>query len=387
MPFSPTPFVPALAVLSAIALPAAHANTVTQGAAPAVAAAPAQTVARIDYSYWDEALRYFVYRMGRSDRRAAPYLAPRTGTRLVYGHESRLRLEGNRVAFSLLDAQQVAALTAYREDLQAIADQVGIANLPRNEQLAFWINLHNVAVIEQIALAYPVKSPSRIKFGPDRLPLDEAKFITVGGTTLSPKDIRTRIVYPGWKDPKVVYGFFRGEIGGPTIQREAFTGNNVSALLNDSASEFVNSLRGTEKQGGTLRVSTLYAEAAPYFFPDFENDLRAHLRRFATPELRDQIQRTSRILPTISDNDVSDLAGGEEDPELLLMDEATDRSEGKNPNGTVAPRGRPQPGIARNISRLAEERDTKINRMLRRGELVGKVTVIDGEGESGEEVE
>lgn len=383
---SPYSLVATIAALTVLTLPV-HASTVSQPATHPAPPGQATQAPRIDYTYWDEALRFFVYRMGRSDRRAAPYLTARTGTRLIYGHESRLRLEGNRVAFSLLQQDQVAALTAYRQDLEQIADQVGIANLPRNEQLAFWLNLHNVAVIEQIALAYPVKLTNRIRIGPEGLPLDEAKVITVGGRKLSPRDIRTKIVYPGWKDPKVLYGFFRGEIGGPTIQREAFTGANVSALLTDSASEFVNSLRGTEKQGRVLKVSTLYAEAAPFYFANLQSDLRPHLVRFASPELRGKIERTTLIKPSIIDHSISDLAGGEEDPELELIDRATDRSEGKNSNNVVAPQGRPHPGIARNISRLAEERDEKIQRMVRRGEIVGKVTVIEGEDEAGEIVE
>ncbi|ABC63980.1 hypothetical protein [Erythrobacter litoralis] len=76
---------------------------------------------RIDYSYWDQALKHFVYEMGRSDRTSARTVQPITGTLLVYGHESRLRLEGNRVAFSFLEPEQIAAISAYRRDLEQVA--------------------------------------------------------------------------------------------------------------------------------------------------------------------------------------------------------------------------------------------------------------------------
>ena len=142
----------------------------------------------IDYTYLDE---------------------PLIGTRFIYGHDSRLRLEGNRVAFSFL--------TEYRQDLERVGSTLDIKRFPRNEQLAFWFNLHNVAVIEALASRYPLTQTVDTKFGPDELPLDDAKLITIGGVPLSPRDIRERIVYANWKDRKVIYGFWRGEIGGPSI--------------------------------------------------------------------------------------------------------------------------------------------------------------------------
>ena len=111
----------------------------------------------------------------------------------------------------------------------------------------------------------------------EREPLDEARFITLRGVPVSLREIREKIVFRHWKDPKVIYGFWRGEIGGPSLQREAFNAENVGRLLVRGAADFVNSLRGTQELGGRLQVSELYKEATPFFFPDFERDLRAHL--------------------------------------------------------------------------------------------------------------
>ena len=221
----------------------------------------------LDYAVWDDALRYMVFRMGRSSREAAPSVEVGLTGRIKRGHQSRYRLEGNRVIFSFLEQDIIDSLTAYKKDLESIADQIDISSLPRNEQLAYWINLHNAAVIEQLAQQYPIRSPSLAKFGPDQLPLDEAKVISVNGVAMSPRDIRTRIVYPNWNDPKVIYGFFRGEIGGPSISGEAYTSRNVSRLLADNARDMVNSLRGVEKIGSTMHVSEIYEEARPFYFP------------------------------------------------------------------------------------------------------------------------
>lgn len=267
---------------------------------------------RIDYSIWDEALSYIVFRMGRSLRQDPGIPSPGLGSRRIYGHDSRYRLEGNRITFSLLNPKVIATFTEYREDLERTADLIEITSLGRNEQLAFWINLHNVAVIEQVALGWPVRQPRELQI--DGVPLDDARFITVRGVKMSPRDIRTRIVYPNWKDPRVIYGFFRGEIGGPSIQPDAFDGENVGTLLESGAHEFVNSLRGTQKSGVNLLVSRIYEEARPFYFRDWPTDLRAHVARFADDEVTAILNETSTVQANIYEADIADMAGGVREP-------------------------------------------------------------------------
>ena len=267
---------------------------------------------KIDYSIWDEAMKSLVISMGPSLRETAGSPPPSFGTRRQYGHVSRYRLEGTRLLFSFLDADIIASFTEYRKDLEATADKIDIQKLSRNEQLAYWINLHNVAMIEQIAQEWPVRQPREIMV--DGVPLNDAKFITVEGIGMSPRDIREKIVYKNWKNPMVIYGFWRGEIGGPSIQREAYNADNVSRLLDRTARDFVNSLRGTQKLGDTLQVSTFYQEAGPYYFPNFAADLREHLARFADTETSEILAATSKTEAVVSEPDIADLAGGVREP-------------------------------------------------------------------------
>lgn len=316
---------------------------------------------QIDYTIWDEALSYFVFRMGKSIREGSVRPEPLTGTRRVYGHDSRFRLEGNRVTFSYLDDEIIKSLTEYRQDLERTADIVDISKLGKNEQLAFWINLHNAAIIEQIALAYPVSQPASLIIGDSGLPLDDAPFITVSGVEMSPKDIRTKIVYQNWSNPKVIYGFFRGDIGSPSIQNEAYTARKVSDLLDKSGKDFVNSLRGTQKSGSVLEVSEIYDEARAYFFPQWPTDLKSHLRTLAETDVISIIDETTDVRSNVYERDIADLAKGERDPNygyLIVNDE---------PQGTRVPSA---------IARLLQERAQKINKLIRRDDLVGLVTVI-----------
>ena len=326
---------------------------------------PSGKETKFEYSFLDTALEYMVLRMWPSTRSGSSHpnsiIGSTIGSRLNWGHTSRYRLEGNRIVFSMLDEKDITPLTEYRQDLERLGSEIDIASLPRNEQLVYWMNLHNVAIIEQIAINYPVKSPSLPKFGPEQTPLDQAKVVTVDGIALSPHDIRTRIVYPNWNDPDVIYGFFRGDIGGPSIQRRAYTGENVAELLGSSARDFVNSLRGVESFGKNISVSKIYEEAAPFYFPGMDEDLRAHLAEHAAPEVSSLLARGGEFEINTYEDTVADLAGGEKESSYSYVEL------GGMPQSTR---------ISPSIARLLGQRQQKLERLLRDGELRGRVIVL-----------
>ena len=355
----------------------AEPPTIASGEAPAsdfARFAPRQnaTTTRLDFAVFDEALKFMVLSMYQSTREGLGRPAPGLGTNLTYGHTSRYRLEGNRIVFSYLEPEQIAPLTEYRQDLEQIGTQIDIASLPRNEQLAYWLNLHNVAVIEQIAVNYPVRSPSRMKLGADKTPLDTTRFINVDGVAMSPRDIRTKIVFPNWSDPNVIYGFFRGEIGGPSIQRRAYTGDNVTELLTNSAVEFVNSLRGIEAFGSNLLVSKIYEEAAPFYFPDMGADFRQHILVHAREDVAELVNRKPGVKFNAYEDDVADLAGGKREPTYneVVVDNGI--------NGQSVQSFR----VPQSVARTLGERAQKIEKLRREGLLRGRVIVLPQPGET-----
>lgn len=263
---------------------------------------------RLDYTAWSEALAAFVLSMGPPLRKMPVIVQGPMGTRIKIGHNSIYRLEGAMVGFSLIDREVMVNIARYRRELEDVADQVDIPSLPRNEQLAYWLNLHNVAMVEKIGENWPIHQPRELLI--DGVPLDEARFISVAGEALSLRDIRERVVFANWKNPAVIYGFWRGEIGGPAIQRAAFDGRSLSDQLDRAAHEFVNSRRGVERRGGTLHVSQLYAEAAPFYFTDFDADLRSHLARYVEGKVAEMLAETSRIDTTLREHDIADTSGG-----------------------------------------------------------------------------
>jgi len=274
---------------------------------------PKQMVfATLDYSIWDAALENVVLDFGPSTRRRARRPDPVVGTKFVRGHKSAYRLEGSRVTFSYLNDAYREGLREYRKDLESIATQVDITRFPKNEQLAFWFNLHNVALVEQIADAYPIDRPSNIKVRIDgvKTPLDEAKFMTVQGMKLSLRDIREKIVYENWSDPNVIYGFFRGNVGSPKLPRISYTSNEVEDMLAENATEFVNSLRGFHEASSARKISAIYEEAQPYFFPNWNSDLTSHLLEFAEREVIAEVNSGKPFKADRYDAIIADLSAG-----------------------------------------------------------------------------
>ena len=340
------------------------------GTAPLTQFAPRPTKrTRIDYQVWDEALKELVLYGGPSLRMRARKPEPFLGSRVTYGHTSPFRNEGNKVVFEYLNDDFKTVLDDYAKDLIRIGNDVDIPALSRNEQLAYWLNLHNVLIMREIAARYRIDKPSIIR-GWDGKRLHDTQVAEIDGVELSLRDIRERIVYPNWRDSRVIYGFWLGELGGPSIQRAAFDGPSVWNTLGVAADEFANSLRGVERRGTTLRVSKIYEDVAPWYFPDFERDVRAHLARFANDMTRIDLEEAEggRFKVALYENVIADLTAGDGEKEPLSNTESFAGGAFGNAN------------TFNTIDRAIIEQKQKFNELRERG-LTGTVIIEDIEPE------
>lgn len=263
---------------------------------------------KIQYGYWDTALGGIVLNLGKSVRRSAMRPAAALGSRRVTGHKSRYRLEGSRVIFSFLKPEQIDELGKYKEYLVGVANKHDLQSFSRDEQLAFWFNLHNVMVIETIARNYPVKHPSKIRIG-DK-PLHEAQLVTIKGVPLSLQNIREDIVYRNWPSADVIYGFYLGDIGGPALMNYAFTGENVKVVTHDLAEEFVTSLRGFQTTPLSRKISRLYEDVRPYYFSNWPVDLENHLLKYAGADLAAKTTKSKPLRIAKYETAIADIMGG-----------------------------------------------------------------------------
>ncbi len=297
------------AALSALCLMSAQASAadITPAQATRLTAGADEAGPRVDYEAFTMILNNIVFDVGHSNRRPAGPQLRITGSRISPESNSVYRYEGNRVALHLFEDIHGETISEYRAELEALPQQIALSALSRDEQLAYWLNLHNVVIIDLLQERYPLRRVDREQI--DGVALLDAPVVTVDGVTMSLNDIRLRVVAEHWDDPRVMYGFFLGAIGGPSLQDDAFTGARVWSQLESNAREFVTALRGVDSLGRRPRISPLYEDFAVLFAgPD---DLKAHLRTFANTEVRahiDAIEGAPDYLPF--DWNVADMTNG-----------------------------------------------------------------------------
>jgi hypothetical protein len=200
-----------------------------------------------------------------------------------------------------------AELAALREAMAQLGSQNGFNNLPTDEQLAYWLNLHNLLVIEQIASLYPVKILQDLYSGPAAI-IDKP-LVSVASQSLSLNAIKTSKILPlAGRRPEVIYGLYEGYISGPSIRNEPFTGQNLHAALQQNAVEFVNTSRGTYAGQNEFRASGFY-QRQQAFFPDYPFDLKPHLQKYLTGAELKTLTAVSEVSTNLDDWHVTDLYG------------------------------------------------------------------------------
>ena len=242
----------------------------------------------VDHRVWNTLLEATVVvlkpsaRSTFSKRRQADPLREKVKSRISRSSRPAAPLESNRVLFHLLSKEHVELVAKYRQELEILPNSYPLADFNKDEQLAYWLNLHNAALFEQLARRYPISKLKTLRKGSKNKPsLWDEKLLTVEGVALSLNDIQNNILIRHWNSPLVLYGLYQGAIGGPSLSNAAFTGENVNGILESKAEEFVNSNRGVKIWRGEARVSLFY-EWGKAAFPDWESDLASHLAQFTT---------------------------------------------------------------------------------------------------------
>ncbi len=263
----------------------------------------------IDYSDLSAVLRTVVVDVGRSDRRVAEPAPDITGTRMK-PKIRRTANEGNRFYFETFEEEEAAR--AFLRDIQTSLEQLPaeapLEHFSREEQLAYWLNLYNVTVLNEVIELYPKNNLKKYVSG--KKSFFNEKRLNVAGVPLSLNDIQYTILMQNYdRDPLIMYGLYQGIIGGPNIRKSAYTGADVYRALKNNALEFINSNRGTYGESGkTFRVSSFYKRNKVYF-PDFDKDLSAHLLEYIEGSERTALQAASKLKANIDDWSVNDLGG------------------------------------------------------------------------------
>lgn len=265
-----------------------------------------QSTTKFLYQDWDQFLHALVFDVGPSNRYRISFQNKGATGRRLSGGSSRSAswLEGNRLRLHLLVDTTPLFLKELEAGMVQVAEDNDIAKWNRDEQLAYWLNLHNLLVMQVVAENYPYVSFKKLR----RMHWTR-NMVTVKGVALSIQEIQDEIILAIWHDPMVIYGLFQASIGGPGLRPLALRGDKIQLSLQTSGVEFVNSYRGVHSWGKTAKASEFYKWTARAF-PDFEADLRSHLSSLADEKTAAILKRTSKVRANYFSWTVPDFYGG-----------------------------------------------------------------------------
>lgn len=264
----------------------------------------------INYDDLSDLLGRVVVDVGISSRKIIDAPPPKTGTRMKVKVKRYTESEGNRFLYEAFTDNKAGReyVRNIKHSLEQLPTEVPLERFSRDEQLAYWLNLYNVTVLNEVIGVYPQRSLQKLFRGQDSM-LSQ-KLLTVSGVPLSLDDIQFTILKQNYNsNPLIIYGLYQGIVGGPNIRKSAYTGNDVYRALEENAYEFINSNRGTFSNDESIfLVSNLYDRNRAYF-PDFDTDLSQHLLTYLEGNERDRLRVAIALDPSISDWTVTDLGG------------------------------------------------------------------------------
>jgi hypothetical protein len=169
-----------------------------------------------------------------------------------------LYVRGGDVYYRALKSDR-AKLDAYVAGLATVQAD----SLPRDEQLAFWLNAYDALVLRTVVDHYPIAGkssayPSRsIRQIPGAFEKLQYK---AGGKTVTLDQIEQSVL-SSYHDPRVYFAIGRGAIGSGRLRSEAFTGARVQQQLADAAAECderAQCLR-IDREAGKMFVSSIFS--------------------------------------------------------------------------------------------------------------------------------
>ncbi len=198
-----------------------------------------------------------------------------------------------QLVFEFFGKRGLPYTKAYIEFLEALP----ISTFNRDEQLAYWINLHNAQVIALLAETKKYRKRVKRERGTPMEPgaLWMEKRLTVEGKSLSLNDIEQNILLHNWNNPLILYGLFYGVKGSHLIEGGALDGPTVHTQLEMAANEFINKTRNVKIRKSKLDVSSLYGWNYNRLFGGNDANLIEHLKLYADDKLITKLEGVSQI--------------------------------------------------------------------------------------------
>lgn len=220
--------------------------------------------------------------------------------------ELRLGPDGvARLDYGGIAAERKEALAALIDGWTGLTPRA----LPREVQLAYWINLYNALTVKVVLDHYPVESIRKIDISPGFFssgPWD-AELAEIEGRAVTLNEIEHGILRPLWRDPRIHYAVNCASIGCPNLRAEAYLPERIEEQLEEQARAYVRDPRGLSFGREGPIVSRIY----DWFIEDFgdsEAGVIQHLLAYADEAQAARLKEWGELGGTAYDWRLNDLA-------------------------------------------------------------------------------
>ncbi len=211
---------------------------------------------------------------------AAPAWGAGTVDHSIYGELLGKYVRNGVVAYAGLKREE-EAVNRYLD----VLERTHTPDLPKNEQLAFYINAYNVKAIKLVLMGYPgiksIKEMGSVLSSPWKKQLCK-----IDGKLMSLDDIENQIVRPRFQDPRTHFALNCASKSCPPLLSEPYRGDVLDRQLDSSARTFINNPQSNYLKGNTLYVSKIFH----WYEGDFKEGVLGFFMKFAEPDLKKQLE-------------------------------------------------------------------------------------------------
>jgi len=208
----------------------------------------------------------------------------------AFGREDRGR---TKISYSAVEQQGQRFLDLYMSRLAAVQ----VSALSRDDQLAYWLNTHNMLVMQAMTDSKARKN-MRTARGTADTPgqIWTQKRITVQGVELSLHDIEKNIVVANFADkPNAVFGLYQGTKGSPAFKADGFTGANLDADLAALGQAHVKD--NLKVKGSKAEIPAVMHWYAADLFGGDQDALRTHMISLSSEKNAKKLKEATSFAP------------------------------------------------------------------------------------------
>jgi len=207
--------------------------------------------------------------------------APTSFDHTLFDRILQVHVENGLVDYASLKAEDEADLDEY---LQSLADAKGFDG--SDDELAFWLNAYNAAVIKGILDRYP-----QVKSVMDIEGFFEDKRWRAAGRLRSLNEIENEIIRPRFEDPRIHFILVCAAQSCPPLPNRAMEGKTLQSQLDRATREAVNSTKyvQVDPEAKVFRLSRIMS----WYRKDFEEEagsLQAYVLRYIEDPAKSQLQ-------------------------------------------------------------------------------------------------